>query len=150
MQWLDNIVDKWEAFRDAPRPGLEKTGKLLRKTGNFLSKLWQYLFLLRGIILSAPVAAGAVILAAKCSTDLPASVEVTLPGIQLHGENALFGFLVYQTQFIPRGTAVMAPLVLTAACLLLTICSKRTLYPWLISVLTLTVPVFLLVTNLYL
>lgn len=150
MQWLDSIVDKWEFFWDALRPGLEKVGRGLRKTGSFLSRLWQYLFMLRGIILSAPVAAAAVILAAKCSTDLPASVEVTLPGIQLQGENSLFGFLVYQTQYVPRGTAVMVPLVLTAACLLLTICSKRTLYPWLISVFTLAVPVFLLVTNLYL
>lgn len=150
MQWLDKIVDKWEAWKQTPRPGLEKTGKGLQKTSSFLSQLWHYLFLFRGLILSAPLAAAAVILAAKCSTDLPTAVEVTLPGIQVRGENSLFGFLVYQTQYVPRGTAVMVPLVLTAACLLLTICSKRTLYPWLISLFTLSVPLFLLLTNVYL
>ena len=150
MQWLDRIVDKWEAFRDTPRPGLEKFGKGMAKTGSFLYRLWHSLFLFRGLILAAPVATAAVILAAKCSTDLPASVEVTLPGIQVNGENSLFGFLVYQTQYVSRSAAVMVPLVLTAACLLLTICSKRAFYPWLISVFTLSVPLFLLLTNVYL
>lgn len=150
MQWLDNIVDKWEAFKQTPRPGLEKTARGLKKTGNFFARLWHYMFLFRGIVLSAPVAAAAVILAAKCNTDLPSVVEVTLPGIQPQGENSLFGFLVYQTQYVSRGMAVMVPLVLTAACLLLTICSKRTLYPWLISLFTLSVPLFLLLTNVYL
>lgn len=150
MQWLDRIVDKWNALVEMLRPGMKKVGKTLSKTGSFLSRLWHYLFLFRGLILSAPVAAAAVILAAKCSTDLPETVSITLPGIDMQGENSLFGFLVYQDQIITRGSAVMVPLVLTAACLLLTICSKRTLYPWLISVLTLSVPLFLLLTNVYL
>lgn len=150
MQWLDRIVDKWDEFKNTPRPGLEKFGKGVWKTGNFLSKLWHYLFLFRGIVLSAPVATAAVILATKCNTELPETVSVTLPGIAVGSENSLFGFLVYQTQLIPRASAVMVPLVLTAACLLLTLCSKRMLYPWLISLLTLSVPLFLLLTNGYL
>lgn len=150
MQLLDRMVDKWEEFINTPRPVIEKIGKGARKTGLFLTKLWHYLFLFRGIILSAPVATAAVILATKCNTDLPETVTVTLPGIAMRGENSLFGFLVYQTQFIPRASAVMVPLVLTAACLLLTMCSKRMLYPWLISLLTLSVPLFLLLTNGYL
>ncbi len=150
MQWLDRIVDKWEEFKNTPRPVWEKIRKGFRKTGYYFSKFWHYLFMFRGIILSAPVATVAVILASKCNTDLPETVSVTLPGIAVQGENSLFGFLVYQTEYIARGTAVMVPLVLTAACLLLTICSKRTLYPWLISVLTLAIPLFLLLTNVYL
>ena len=75
---------------------------------------------------------------------------VTLPGIDAKAADSVFGFLVFRAEYIPRGTAVMAPLVLTIACLLLTICSKRTLYPWIISIFSLIVPIFLLVTNLYL
>ena len=150
MQWLDNLVDKWHAFWDKPRPGWKKFGDFWRKVGAFLAKLWKYLFALRGLILSIPVATAAVILAAKSMTDLPSSVEVTLPGIRVGSDNSLFGFLVFHTQQIPKGTAVLVPLVLTAACLLLTMCSKRALYPWIISLFTLIVPVFLLVTNVYL
>lgn len=150
MQWLDNLVDKWETRRDTPHPRLEKTGKGIRKTGNFIARLWHYLYMLRGIILSLPVATTAIILAAKCGTDLPETVTVTLPGIDTQSAESLFGFLVYHTEHIARGTAVTATLVLTVACLLLTICSKRVLYPWLISVFTLAVPVFLLLTNGYL
>lgn len=147
MQWLDNLVDKWNQFREKMRPGLEKVGSGMGKTKAFLSKLWYYLFMFRGVILAAPVATAAAILAAKCSTDLPESVLITLPGIDTHADDSLFGFLVYHSEYIARSTAVMAPLVLTVACLLLMLCSKRTFYPWIISLFTLAVPLFLLLTN---
>lgn len=150
MQWLDNLVDKWEAFKQKPRPGLEKTGRGLKKTTTFLSKLWHYMFIFRGLILSAPVVTVAIILASKCSTDLPESVMITLPAIDTASDASVFGFLVFNAQYITRSMAVTAPLVLTIACLLLTICSKRIFYPWLISVFTLIVPIFLLVSNQYL
>ena len=150
MQWLDNLVDKWNTWINTPRPRLDQTVKGVRKVGWYLATLWHYIYLLRGVILSIPVAAVAVVLASKCNTTLPQTVEVVLPGIQVGAEDSLFGFLVYHTEFLHRGTVVMMPLLLTIACLLLTICSKRMLYPWLISVFTLIVPVFLLVTHLYL
>ncbi len=150
MQWLDNIVDKWQTFKNKPRPGLDKVRKVFHKIGNFLSRLWKAVFMFRGLVLSAPVAAASVILAARSQSDLPEIVEITLPGIEVHGQNSLFGFLVYQTQYVPRGTAVLVPLILTVACLLLTMCSKRMFYPWIISLFTLTVPLFLLLTNVYL
>ena len=150
MQWLDNLVDKWEAFKQTPRPGLEKTGKRMRKTGLFLSGLWHYIYMFRSIIMATPVATAAAILAAKCSTDLPESVMVTVPAINPQSEDSVLGFLVFNSEYVSRSIAVFAPLVLTVACLLLTICSKRTFYPWLISIFTLIVPVFLLLTNQYL
>ena len=150
MQWLDNLVDKWEAFKQTPRPGLEKTGNGLRKTGRFLSKLWHYIYMFRGIIMAIPVATASVILAAKCKTDLPESVQMTLPAINTQSEDSVLGFLVFNTEYIGKSIAVMAPLVLTGACLLLMLVSKRTFYPWLVSIFTLIVPVFLLLTNGYL
>ena len=150
MQWLDNLVDKWEAFKQTPRPGLEKTGKGLRKTGKFLSGLWHYLYMFRSVIMATPVATASVILAAKCNTDLPDAVQITLPAINTQSEDSVLGFLVFHTEHVSHGMAVFAPLIITAACLLLTICSKRTFYPWLISIFTLIVPVFLLLSNQYL
>ena len=45
--------------------------------------------------------------------------------------------------------AVMGPLGLTAACLLLMFCSRKAMYPWAISIFTLALPVLLLVSNVY-
>jgi hypothetical protein len=50
---------------------------------------------------------------------------------------------------ISRQTAVTMPLMLTGACLVLMCFSRKTLYPWLISVFSLVIPVLLLITNLY-
>ena len=150
MQWLDNLVDKWEAFKQTPRPGLEKTRKVLRKLGWFFSGLWHYIYMFRSIIMATPVATASAILAAKCNTDLPELVQITLPAIDTKSEDSVLGFLAFHTEYVSHNMAVFAPLIITAACLLLTICSKRTFYPWLISIFTLVVPVFLLLTNQYL
>ena len=48
-----------------------------------------------------------------------------------------------------RLPAVLAPLVVTAVCLLLMFCSKRTLTPWLVSVFSLALPLIILVINVF-
>ena len=50
---------------------------------------------------------------------------------------------------ISRGLAVMAPLVLTAACLLMVFFSRRTVYPWIISIFSLVLPLLLWFTNVF-
>jgi hypothetical protein len=52
-------------------------------------------------------------------------------------------------QTITRDLAVMGPLGLTAACLLLMFCSRKAMYPWAISIFTLILPLLILITNLY-
>jgi Na+-driven multidrug efflux pump len=47
------------------------------------------------------------------------------------------------------GLAVTFPLMITGACLVLTFLSRKSIYPWLISVFSLVIPVLLLVTNIY-
>ena len=52
-------------------------------------------------------------------------------------------------QMITRDMAVMGPLGLTAACLLLMFCSRKAMYPWAISMFTLVLPILILFTNIY-
>ena len=52
-------------------------------------------------------------------------------------------------QMISRNMAVMGPLALTFACLLLMFCSRKAMYSWAISVFTLTLPLLLLISNVY-
>ena len=50
---------------------------------------------------------------------------------------------------ISRDMAVLGPLGLTVACLLLMFCSRKAMYPWAISIFTLVLPLLLLISNLY-
>ena len=47
------------------------------------------------------------------------------------------------------GTAVMIPLGITGGCVVLTLCSRKPLYPWLISVFSLVLPLLIYVINMY-
>lgn len=109
-----------------------------------LQKIWEVirilclaLYRLRSIFLAIPVILVALRLAAYNSEHLPLLVGLDL---QTTGEFA---------KTISRQTAVTFPLFLTGGCLVLTILSKKTLYPWLISVFSLVIPILLLVTNMY-
>ena len=52
-------------------------------------------------------------------------------------------------QMISRDLAVLGPLAVTGGCLLLMFCSRRTFYPWIISIFTLVLPILLYLTNVY-
>lgn len=96
---------------------------------------WAYQ--LRSLLLAIPVFVCAVCLAIRNAALLPASVGVNL--LQ-NGEHQWV---------VDRGVAVLAPLTVTIICLLLMACSKKILYPWLISVMSLALPVLLWIINMF-
>lgn len=107
--------------------------KFLKVTGIVCTVIYR----LRALFLSIPVIIAALRLAAYNSDHLPLLVGLNL---QTTGEFA---------KVISRQTAVTVPLLITGACLVLVIFSRKVLYPWLISVFSLVIPVLLLVTNTY-
>ena len=98
-----------------------------------LTAKWAYK--LRSLVLSIPVFVCAGALAIRNARQLPELVGVNMLA---NGE--------YQW-FISRGAAVLIPFAVTAACLLLMLCSKRILYPWLISLFSLVLPLVVWLTN---
>ncbi len=80
---------------------------------------------------------------------LPEVVEVSKLTLDTKAEESLFGCLVITPDYISRGGAIFGPLLLTVVCLVLMMCSKRTFYPWLVSVFSLLLPVMILITNIY-
>ena len=108
-----------------------------KKITSLLSFIGSILFRLRKLVLAAPVVYAAVKLAYYNREHLPEQVGIN---IQSTGEFA---------QMITRDMAVMAPLGLTGACLLLMLCSRKALYPWAISIFTLVLPLLILFSNLY-
>jgi len=100
-----------------------------------VGSVFSWIYKLRSVLLAIPVAVGAVVLAIKNMAQLPAQV-----GINLLADGTF-------EKTISRGVAVMGPLAITALCLLLMFTSKRVVYPWLISLFTLVLPLLLWVTN---
>lgn len=92
---------------------------------------------LRAVFMAIPVIFAALRLAAYNSEHLPLLVGLDL---QSTGEFA---------RTISRQTAVSVPLMITGGCLLLMAFSRKTIYPWLISIFSLVIPVMLLITNMY-
>jgi hypothetical protein len=149
MNFLDKIVEKWNWLKDKVRPVWDATKKVFSMVGRVFAVIWKAIFSLRGILISAPVAAAALLVASWAEKKLPEVVEITHVVIDREAENALFGLFVMTTEYITRDVAIFVPLALTGFCLLMTILSKKTLYPWLISIFTLCLPIVMYFLNTY-
>ncbi len=88
------------------------------------------------IWLAIPVVAGAIFSVIFVAAKLPRYVGINLLAT---GD---YSFVV------TREIAVMGSLAITALCLLLMFWSKRTLFPWLVSIFSLTIPYLILLINL--
>lgn len=129
------IMNGAEAENTQPEAKNFKT--TLANINSLINFIGMMLFRLRKLVLAVPVGYAAVKLALYNRANLPEQV-----GINLQSSGAF-------EQMITRDIAVMGPLGLTAACLLLMFCSRKAMYPWAISVFTLAVPILILFTNLY-
>ena len=87
--------------------------------------------------MAIPVALAALYLAARNMARLPEEVGINLL------ENGEYQYL------ISRGLAVMAPLVVTGVCLVMMWLSRRTIYPWIISIFSLVLPILIWITNVF-
>lgn len=126
--------------REAQPPEEEEQAKprsVLAKIWDVIRILCLVIYRLRGIFMAVPVIIAALWLAAYNAEHLPLMVGINL---QTTGEFA---------KTISRQTAVTFPLFITGGCLAMTLLSRKNLYPWLISVFSLAIPVLLLITNLY-
>ena len=122
---------------EAQASAKEKRSNTIEKINLWITFIGTLLFRLRKIVMAAPVVYFALKLASYNREVLPEQVGINL---QSSGEFA---------QMISRDMAVMGPLGLTAACLLLMLCSRNAMYPWAISIFTLVLPLLILISNLY-
>ena len=137
MGKLKQITAGWNQVQDDVRESLHSDASVWSKIKRVVGILVMLVYRLRSVFLAIPVAWYALKLAAYNSSHLPEEVGLNLLST---GEFAMT---------ISRELAVMGPLVVTAACLVLMATSRKALYPWAVSILTLILPVLLLVSNLY-
>lgn len=121
-----SLKGAWKRFTE--KQWVQKIGFVLK-----LTVKWGYQ--LRSLVLAIPVFICAGALAIRNARLLPELVGVNMLA---SGE--------YQWM-VSRSAAVWIPLGLTVLCLLLMLCSKKILYPWLISVFSLVLPLVIWLTN---
>ena len=134
---MDFFKEKIDAFREMMRFDIDHTGTVWSRVKSIIAFIVMLIYRLRKVLLAIPVVYYALKLAAYNGKHLPEEVGINLLS---SGEFAMT---------ISREMAVMGPLVVTAACLVLMATSRKALYPWAVSIFTLILPVLLLVSNLY-
>ena len=102
-----------------------------------MATVGSWCFKLRGLLLSIPVIVASISLALRNMAKLPAQVGINLLA------NGEYQFMV------GKSVAVLGPLALTAICLLMMFSSRKVIYPWLISIFSLTLPVLIWLTNVF-
>lgn len=127
------ISQAWEDFTD--RPWVQKVAECFRKVWFVLMLTAKWAYQLRSLVLSIPVFICAAALAIRNARLLPEFVGINMLA---SGE--------YQW-LVSRNAAVLLPLALTVVCIALMLCSKKMLYPWLISVFSLVLPLVIWLTN---
>lgn len=135
MNFIDKVMDKWNAFCEKTRPAKERFCSVMGRVSDALAKAWKFVFRMRKVIMAIPVAWGAVSLAIYNLANLPKVVGL---GLENSGEFSIL---------IVRELAVLGPLAVTALCLLLMFVSRRTLTPWMVSLFSLSLPLLILITN---
>ncbi len=135
MNFFHILSEKWNMLCQKAQPTIHKVTALCQRVGVYLRHIAIYVIKLRKIFLAVPVVVAAVSLALNNLRLLPQVV-----GINLLADGNF-------SMVLDRLPAVLAPLLVTAVCLLLMFCSKRTLTPWLVSVFSLTLPLIILVIN---
>lgn len=137
MNFFHLLSEKWNMLCQKARPVMDKASAFCGRGWWKLRSISIYVIKLRKIFLAVPVAAAAVLLALNNLRLLPQVVGINLMS------DGNFSFV------LDRLPAVLAPLLVTAVCLLLMFCSKRTLTPWLVSVFSLALPLIILVINIF-
>ena len=129
--FFENIKLEYEEFLKT------KSGQTLKDIGTVLRLTFKWAYKLRSLVLSIPVAVVALALAVRNLAHLPAQVGFNLLS------NGQYQFVV------SKGVAVCMPMAITAVCLCMMLLSKKMLYPWLISVFSLVLPIALWFTYLF-
>lgn len=116
----------------------QKSGKgSLRKVLNGFGVAGQWIWRLRKVFYAIPIVWMAVYLARLSWNVLPDTVGL---GLQNSGE------FLYN---VSKQAAVFGPLGITAVCLLMMFLSRRSLYPWLVGLFSLALPVIIMVINIF-
>ncbi|MBE6950371.1 MAG: hypothetical protein E7451_03430 [Ruminococcaceae bacterium] len=137
MKQLEQLTAKVNELREKAKPVLEKADKGYRKAKEIWAVAWPWIWQFRKILFAIPVVYLALYFARLNWNVLPEQVGLNL---QTSGEYA---------QYISRELAVYGPLGVTGGCLAMMFLSRKTVYPWMICMFSMLLPLLILVTNIF-
>ena len=137
MVKMDMVAEKWSGLREQVIAWWNSGGTIYSKIKKVIGIIVMVLYRLRKVFLAIPVVYYALKLAKYNSQHLPEQVGINLQSTGIFAD------------FISRDAAVMYPLGITAACLVLMFFSRKALWPWAVSLFTLALPLLLLISNIY-
>ncbi len=137
MNFAAVIKEKWNAFYEKNSRVLDTVSGVLKKIGHIIKLLFVWIYKLRKVFLALPVVIVSIKIAMVNYARLPDMVGLELLS---NGEYA---------RMVSREVAVYVPLAVTGICLVLMGISRKTIYPWLISIFTLILPYLIYFTNVY-
>lgn len=127
--------------QDAADTPSQENGKdknrFLDTAGKVVGQIYKWAYRLRKLILAIPVIILAISLAINNLNQLPDAVGIDLQPSGVFAET------------ISKGTAVTVPLIVTGGCLVLMFFSRKVIFPWVISLFSLVLPLLILFMNTY-
>ena len=137
MKQLEQLTAKLSELRQKAAPYLEKAENGYQKAKDIWEKAKPWIWAGRKILLSIPVVWLMLYFARLNWNVLPEQVGLNL---QTTGEYA---------QYISKQMAVYGPMGVTGGCLAMMFLSRKTVYPWMICMFSMLLPLLILVTNIF-
>ena len=137
MKELEQLRTKMQELRSKAQPYVEKADKGYRKAKDIWKKAKPWLWQSRKLLLAIPVVYLMLYFARLNWNVLPDAVGLHLLNT---GDYA---------QYITKQMAVYVPMGITGGCLAMMFVSRKTLYPWMICMFSMLLPLLILVTNIF-
>ena len=137
MKQMEQLTAKWNELRGKARPYLGKARSVWQQVKKYWLMAWPWIWRLRKVLFAIPVVYLALYFARLNWNVLPELVGLHL---QTNGEYA---------KYISREMAVYAPLGVTGGCLTMMFLSRKTVFPWMICMFTMLLPLLILITNIF-
>lgn len=137
MKQLDQLTAKVNELREKAQPFMEKADKGYHKAKEVWTIAWPWIWRFRKVLFAIPVVYLALYFARLNWNVLPDLVGLNL---QTNGEYA---------QYLSKEVAVWGPLGVTGGCLGMMFLSRKTVYPWMICMFSMLLPLLILVSNIF-
>ena len=134
-------------FLASVQPVLQTTGRVFAGIGKGIRVVALTIYHMRGIFMALPVVLAAMRLAKMTSDTLTGPVRFFLMDLVASWEQSE---MVIRQVEISKEVAVVGPVIVTGACLGLMLLSRRTVWPWLVSIFSLIIPLFIILSATYL
>lgn len=137
MNKLEQIKQKLLALWEKMKPYVDKADKGYRKAKSLWKKAWPWIWQSRKLLLAIPVVYLMLYFARLNWNVLPDPVGIHLLN---NGDYAMY---------ISKRLAVYVPMGVTGGCMTMMVLSRKTLYPWVICLFSMLLPLLILITNIF-